>query len=393
MLMNKRRNVYILALSAGFASFGFNFYQPNLPLFALDLGIDIALLGLLFTISSLINVPIILYAGVVADKYGRKPLVTLGYFFAALGAGIALLSYNPLLLSLSIIFFTLSFSIGMTSRSVLIAESVPIEFRGRAMSAVSMGFSLPSIFSPFIGGYIASNLGFRVVFMYSTISYIICTLLVLLFVRETLRDRSDTTTFTEVNSILRFKKELLPLYPLVIMDRIGWALWMQILNAHLAELYSIGAWEIGILTSIRNAAWFLSLYPFGKLSDRLGRWQVLVSSELFSIAAVLILAFGSNIYWVTLAWVFIGLAIASWIPSFNSILADLTSEVERAKEMSKIYSIRTLAEIPMPGIGGYLHETLDPSAPFIISAIIISSGTIYFLLQSPEKWYRHHLVK
>ena len=365
----------MLASAAVLASFGFNFYQPNLPLYALELGIDIATLGLIYTVAALVTVPLALTAGVLADRYGRKPMIVLSYGFATLGVFMAFVARGLAEILLSTVFFVASFFMGVSSRNPLVMESVPIEYRGRAISLVVMGFTLPSIPAPFLGGWLAPRIGFRGVFLASTVVYAGATALTSLFLVETLKP--GVRQPLSITEFLKPGRRLLPLYPFVMMDRAAWTLWMRILNAHLAELYGYGPWEIGILTSVRNAAWFLGLYPFGELADKFNRWTGLALSESLGIAALIALTVGGNMYVIGLGWLLIGLSISSWIPAYNSFIGDLTTESERAKEFSKINTARSLMEVPMPSIGGYLHDKYSPESPFVLGTILMVIALAY----------------
>jgi MFS family permease len=171
------------------AIFGFSFAFPFLSIFlSRDLGVhaghDLDLWvaasasasGLTMAIASPIW-------GILADRYGRKPMLLRSMLGGAISVGLIFFAQSPIQLVL------LRLLQGATSGTVaaatsLVAAETPRSRVGWALGVVTSAVALGSAIGPVVGGVAASFVGLRLVFLGGGILLLLSLLPVLIVVRE-----------------------------------------------------------------------------------------------------------------------------------------------------------------------------------------------------------------
>lgn len=146
-------------------------------------------------------------------------------------------------------------------------------------------------------------------------------------------------------------------------------------------LYVVNILKISIsgfawLISIQTFSTALVYIPISKLSDRMDRKPfVLLTFFIFALFP-LILAFSTNIFWLTLAFIAAGLREIGE-PARKALIVDLAKESIRARIVGVYYLIRGLVVFPASLIGGWLW-THNPHLPFYIAFITGMIGVVIF---------------
>ena len=156
------RSVALLSLCVALNSFGMGVIGPVLPLFveqeygvsATEVGIAIGLFGAgrLFT-----GVP----AGLLAQRYGRKPVLALGAGLNFLGALMVSVSFNFWWLTGWRFMSGLGSNAFSTVTTVYLRDESTAANRGRILSTQELSILSAQIVAPLMGGYIASVFGLR----------------------------------------------------------------------------------------------------------------------------------------------------------------------------------------------------------------------------------------
>ena len=182
-----RRNRAAMAAATFLLTTGFGCMQPFFPLALREYGVTDHLetwvgyaQGSYFTLSFFM-MPL---WGVVADHYGRKPMVlrtSLG-----MAAVFALLPLMPSLTWFMLLFFLMGTTNGfIPATNALIATNTPRGSMGASLSVVQTGMLLGGSLGPVVGATIASMLpGYRYLFWVSAGFILAAGLLTLIFARE-----------------------------------------------------------------------------------------------------------------------------------------------------------------------------------------------------------------
>ena len=196
------------------------------------------------------------------------------------------------------------------------------------------------------------------------------------------------------------RRELYILFIGRIMTNMGSMVW-PMLTMILNQKLGLSASKIGTYILIYSiVAMPISLIG-GKLADRLNKKNIIVVCDLFSIAGFLYCAFVP----LTMRAVVI-FAVASlfqtveW-PSYDALVADLTTSKDRDRAYSLEYLGSNLGLVLSPGIAGILFNN-HLNLAFLINgcAIALSTVLIFFLIRdvhretddSPESVYEESIA-
>ncbi len=211
-----RRNLYTIFVAEFIAIMAFGFIEPFIPLFIQELGAftnpQAAFWAGIATsahgIAMFFSAPL---WGIVADRWGRKPMVLRAMFGSAVvSALIGLASNVYYVIALRFVHGLLSGTIGAVE--ALVAASTPrnkMPFAiGLLMTAVFAGTS----FGPLMGGFMADSVGYKAAFFIAGGLLFSGGLIVLFFVKEKF-ERPTKGQSASLSSLLHLAKsrEILPL--------------------------------------------------------------------------------------------------------------------------------------------------------------------------------------
>ena len=157
------RSVALISICGALNSFGMGTIGPVLPLFtqqefnvsATEVGFAVGLFGAgrMFT-----GVP----AGLLTQRYGRKPVIALGAAVNLLGAAMVSLSFNFWWLTGWRFVSGLGASAFTTVVTVYLRDESTPATRGRILSTQEMSILAGQILGPLVGGYLGSAFGLRI---------------------------------------------------------------------------------------------------------------------------------------------------------------------------------------------------------------------------------------
>jgi predicted MFS family arabinose efflux permease len=109
---------------------------------------------------------------------------------------------------------------------------------------------------------------------------------------------------------------------------------------------------LGLMTTVRQLASSLTIFPSGFLSDNFGRKKILMASNLSSIFALITLFFVRDIPWLFLVAIFQGLTQAFVGPSKSAYVTDVVSEERRGVAYSTLALFQSLSNVIATSIAG-----------------------------------------
>ena len=177
----------------------------------------------------------------------------------------------------------------------------------------------------------------------------------------------------------------------IFIDLLGFGIVMPFLTLVARDAFGVAEWVTTLLGASYSAMQFLCMPGWGRLSDRIGRRPVMLSSIFFS--AVTMLALGGALAWSdTIIWVFVarmlsGFATAN-LGTASAYIADITTPEERVKGMGLFGIAFGLGFLIGPAIGGLLaHHTVNgregPWACFIAAGLSVVN-LLWAFLRLPE---------
>ncbi|HUW10301.1 MAG TPA: MFS transporter, partial [Anaerolineae bacterium] len=203
----KDRNLRVFAVTHFLSGLASSMMQAVWQPFVLSLGAPMSTLGLLESIGGaggIVTAIIQPIGGWLSDRKGRKPFIVLGGVAGVLAVGFYVVAaatkdWRWLLGGIVLMGMTL---IARPARDSLVAESATANRRGMAFSALMAAWVAPGIFAPTLGGFIAERWGFTPVFVMRLVFDGLRVLLLVWFLRETLRGTSEAVSRRELKGVM-----------------------------------------------------------------------------------------------------------------------------------------------------------------------------------------------
>jgi len=382
-----RGNIRVLTvnamITAMFYGMLFVIWQP----FVLGLGASITVLGGLSAALGLLGAFSSPIWGRLSDRVGRKPLLILSNVLKAGALIFCIIANTWFLLIPYVLLMGLSASYRQDNpaRASVVAESVRRDERGVAYSVLMFSSQATTAVVAPLGGFLAMVYGYVPIFYACIVVEIVCTLLTIVFIRETLDERPQVGVLSGNRSRWKVLREMFwpeshlrGFYVAMVVDTFAWGIGFSILYGMLVRSFGFTTWELGLLSATVSVAWGVTQIPFGKLMDRYGRKLFLLISEAFGIVSVLGWLLSSNFEHFVVLQVPFGISIASWVPTISAFLADNVSREGRAESMGKLQAFRGVLAFPAPYFGGLLYDTWGFRAPLFLN--LLGSFLAFFLL-------------
>ena len=146
---------------------GFGLWQHLQPIYIKFLGADPAQVGSTLTLAGLVTIFVYIPMGVIADRWRRKPLIMSAWVMGTIATLLIALAPDWRWVIPGLALYLLS-SFSRPAVAGHIAATDISDNPSRTFAFLSTGFSLGSILSPTLGGWIANTWGLRAVLFVAT---------------------------------------------------------------------------------------------------------------------------------------------------------------------------------------------------------------------------------
>src|SRR4029077_4188082 len=152
----------------------------------------------------------------------------------------------------------------------------------------------------------------------------------------------------------------------VLIDLIGFGIVLPILPMY-AQRFGAQGIGYGALVFVFSAMQFLATGLLGRLSDRVGRRPILLTTMVLNAAGYVLFALAPSYAALFVARVISGLASGN-ISAAQAYVADITPPAERARGMGTIGAAFGIGFVVGPLLGGLADHYLGHLAPGLIAA-------------------------
>ncbi|HEX9704605.1 MAG TPA: MFS transporter, partial [Gemmatimonadales bacterium] len=181
----------------------------------------------------------------------------------------------------------------------------------------------------------------------------------------------------------------------VVIDLIGFGIVLPILPSY-AQRFGAGGLGYGAIIGVFSLMQFVATALLGKLSDRVGRRPVLLTTMIVNAAGYMLFAFAGS-YWVLfLSRVVSGFAGGN-ISAAQAYMADISTPAERSRAMGLVGAAFGIGFSLGPVIGGFSDHYLGAAAPGLIAVGLSLANFVsaYFILPeslAPERRVKRPLL-
>jgi multidrug resistance protein len=366
----------VLFLTVFIDLLGFGIVIPFLPMFAHDLGIRAAGIGLIlaaYSIAQLVCAPVL---GRISDRIGRRPIIMLGLLGSSVGYLIYGFAGSFLWLLVSRVVHGACAATVPTAQAY-IADTTAEHERARGMGMIGAAFGLGFVLGPAIGGVLGHS-GLRVpVFFASALTFANFLFAVVRLPESHKPEPGARIDFAAAAApLLALPRELVGhrlarLFGVAFMLTLALAGLEATFALMLPAVYGYGAAGVGLLLAYAGFTQALAQgWLLGRVVTRVGE-AALIRLGLAALALGM-LPLGT---WrshaglfVMLAMVSLGYGLAS--PSVASLLSRRTARYQQGEVLGVNQSALSLARIFGPLAGGVVYQLLGPAAPYVGGAIV-----------------------
>jgi MFS family permease len=359
-------------------------------------GIALGLIGLTgFLCMAAVAFP----GGYLADKYGRRWLVTtmtfgmaLSYLFFAFAPTWHFVLIGTMVSSLCLIYQPALFA--------MVQDSLPPERRGMGSSIIQLIHSTFNTPGPAIAGLLLLHFGLewsmRIIYLIMTTFYVIAAIW-RIRLKETMTNKDPIRFRYFISAYPKAIKESFSVWRIVPKSML-WLLIAQILTMFGFSLFNvINALYATDVLGIPKEQWWLvfipllvtmiiASIPIGKTVDKIGRKVPLILGLfLFGLGAAIFII--GNLFIVTIAMILFGLGNLLFMAAVMALSADLVGSENRGK----VSGFTNFSGYIMMGIGmllgNYLYVSVLPQLPFYIALTLTFPALVIvlFLVHEPAK--------
>ena len=394
-----RGNYLVLVVSWIFMDFAREIPGAYYPLYVIDLGGNETILGLIGFITFLCLASVQFPGGYLADRYGRRWLVSsmtfgvaLSYVFYALAPTWEFILLGAVVQNLCLIYQPALLS--------MVSDSLPPERRGMGISITQLIGSVSTTPGPAVAAYLNDHFG-DIPGMRIGYGVVIALFLVAAALRSNLKETiSDPPRISA--------REILKAYPASLKE--SFKVWKVVPTStfYLFLAFLVGGFsfamiqtytvvyaveDLGLLRSewslvlmVLFAAMIALAIPIGKIVDKVGRKIPLLLSYAILAPAILLFIYG-DLYRLFISLILLGLSQLMMFSSYSALMADLVPKEQRGKVtgFSQFFNYITMAVGIL--LGGILYATVSHQFPFFLMLIFLIPQFLItlFLVREPKQ--------
>ena len=338
---------------------------PFMPIFVEQLGIEgdqVAFYaGLAISVSAVSAALVSPIWGILADKYGRKPMmIRAGLAMTITMGGLAFVPNIYWLLFLRLLNGV--FTGFVPNATALIASQVPKDKSGAALGTLSTGVVAGTLTGPFVGGFIAEIFGIRNVFLLVGSFLFLAAILTIFFIKEDFQPvaKEKAIPTKEVFSSFKYPRLLVNLFLTSFVIQFSAQSIGPILALYVRDLGQTEnlLFVSGLIVSSMGFSSMMSAGILGKLGDKVGNHRLLVTAQIYSVIIYLLCAHATSPLQLGVYRFLFGLGTGALIPGVNALLSKMTpkSGISRIFAFNQVFFYLGGVIGPMAGsaVAGYL---------------------------------------
>lgn len=379
------------------------------------LGGSATIIGLISLVSMLCLASVQFPGGHLADKYGRRWLIstlTFGVAFSYVFYAAAS-SWHFILIGAAIQNLCLLYQPALMA---MMADSLSPEKRGMGFSILNLIMSVSTTPAPVVALLLVSTYGsetgMRIAYTIVTVFFVAAAI-----VRIKLTESMKSAEKVSLNDVLHSYPESLRqgirvwkvvprstlfLFFSTIIMRVSFAMVgglflvyafyvLRIGGTPLPEIYppemDPALQSARLLWGYVMVALFLSMIvmslPVGRVLDKVGRKIPLIVSGILIIPSILLFIYG-NYVTLFIAMPLVGLTQLLGFSAFQSLFADLVPQAQRGKVTGSMHFF-TYVFMALGGLtGGILYDSISPQFPFLVMLILIIPSILVTALYVKE---------
>jgi MFS family permease len=358
--------------------------SPTFSLFAENLGVSLALLGIIITAGGLTQLIVALPFGVLSDRIGRPTMLVGGVVAFALCLFTAAFAGGPALLFTSRVLYGIggvaTFSIGAGYLGdITTREQRPFAF-GLYTSAMGFGFAV----GPFAGARLVERYDARTAYVVGGLLALVGLVLAIRILRAAKR-RIDQPVIQRasglgnVRGILGQHDLMLVTFGNMLMS-IAFAGGVTTFFPIYADELLISQAAIGSMFALRALVSTFGRVPNGMISRMLGSQPVMLCALLIDTLVMFSIGHTANPTLLTLLLAVEGLAFGAYLVSGQTYVADHTSFENRGAAVGVYSTASSLGSTIAPFVLGFVASAYGVRLVFTVTGAVLALGVLFSIV-------------
>ena len=361
---------------------------PFMPIFVEQLGIEgdqVAFYsGLAISVSAISAAVVSPIWGILADKYGRKPMmIRAGLAMTITMGGLAFVPNVFWLLFLR--FLNGVFTGFVPNATALIASQVPKDRSGYALGTLSTGVVAGTLTGPFVGGFIAEIFGIRNVFLLVGSFLFLAAILTILFIKENFQPVPKEKALPTKELFTSVK------YPFLLINLFLTSFVIQFAAQSIGPILALYVRDLGqkenllfvsgLIVSSMGFSSMMSAGIMGKLGDKVGNHRLLVVAQVYSVCIYLLCANATSPIQLGFYRFLFGLGTGALIPGVNALLSKMTPKVGISRVFAFNQVFFYLGGVIGPLAGSAVAGQFGYHSVFYATALCVALSCLFNLIQ------------
>lgn len=324
--------------------------------------------------------------GRLSDRYGRRPILLLSLFGAAISYIVMAHATDIVVLGLSRLFAGLMAG-NIAAAFAYIGDITQPDERPRAMGMIGAAFGMGFILGPAIGGFIAGDeptiAGFVTVGYVAAAATAAAGLAAMVFLPESLPPERRVAGTANAAGIR--PRELLAAKPAVLVLIllgflvIGAAALMETSLAFLAyDRFGFGPRKVGmIFAGVGFISALLQGGASAPLARRFGSAVVAKGGITFNAVGLTALGLVRSPTGLLIAMALIAIGLGMYNPAVQTLTSDITDDSDRGLVMGLTQGSSSLGRIAGPAMSGTIYQSVGHGAPFVLGGAIMVVSLLF----------------
>jgi MFS family permease len=384
--------------------------------YVIQLGGSATILGVIMFGSLLALASVQFLGGYLADKYGRRWLVSsltfgvaVSFIFYAVAPSWQFILIGAIIQNLCLLY--------QPALIAMMADSLSAEKRGMGFSILNLIMSVATTPGPVIAlllvAVYGSIMGMRIAYAIIILFYLAAAA-VRLKLKESIKNPEKINLWESLRSYPKALKEGINVWKVVprsmlflffseLIIRFAYAMSQVLFLVYAFYELKIGGTpnpalkpeldpalqQARIMWGYVMIALFICMiilsFPAGKLIDRVGRKIPLIISGFLIIPAAFLFVFG-NYPTLFITMPLIGFSMLLGFSSYQTMFADLVPQTQRGKVTGSINFFSYVFMAAGGAVGGLLYDKVSPMLPFLLMAVLAipSTALILFYVREPK---------
>ena len=361
---------------------------PFMPIFVEQLGIEPSQVtfysGLAISVSAISAACVSPLWGILADRYGRKPMmIRAGLAMTITMGGLAFVPNVYWLLALRLLNGV--FTGFVPNATALIASQVPKDKSGYALGTLSSGVVAGTLTGPLVGGMIAEVFGIRNVFLMVGGFLFLAAILTIFFIKEDFQPVPKEKALPTKELFTSVK------YPYLLFNLFATSFVIQVAAQSVGPILALYIRDLGqnenllfvsgLIVSSMGLSSMMSSGVMGRLGDKVGNHRLLIVAQAYSALIYLLCANASTPLELGIYRFLFGLGTGALVPGINALLSRMTPKagISRVFAFNQVFFY--LGGVIGPLAGSVVAEQFGYHSVFYATAACVALSCLFNLIQ------------